>query len=238
WLTALCLALFLATSGRVNADLVKHVLDDGTAEFTTGFSVVGGSVVFANHFTTVPGGELINTISVAYRLRGSSGAALPGTPLQVILFQDKNHGPTPSQPVLLASAPTTVMSPGTDTFIPVAIPPTFVEGDFFAGVLVSNLPPGGLFPISFDRTTPQKESFGAWFSFPIDLDRIGIMTFDPTVTTDQSLRVNSNAFLRAIDGNYLIRAEGIAAPEPSALGGFAVGAVALLGYAWRRRRAA
>lgn len=226
--------LLLATAEPAKAEVINHALDDGTSEFATGFSVPGGSVVFANRFTTVAGGEFITSISVAYGQPGTS-FALPGTPLQVILFRDSQGRGTPTQPVLLQSAPTAVTNPNTNTFIEVPLTPTFVEGDFFVGVLVSNLPANGLFPISFDRTPPnQGQSFGAWFTTAIGLGQLGTMSFNPTVTSDQSLQVNSNTFVGVIDGDYLIRAQGLAAvPEPSSLALAGLGA--LCGLAYRRR---
>jgi hypothetical protein len=236
-LAATALALLLGGAGAARADIIYSV-DDGTSEFTTGFSVTGGSVVFANRFTAVPGGEVITSISVAYGLPGvGPGAVLPGTPLDVILFRDQNGGATPDHPVLLASAPTSVTNPNTNTFIQVPITPTAVTGNFFAGVLVSNLPPQGVFPIAFDTNNPQDASFGAWFSFPIDLSRVNTMGFDPSVPANVDLRLNSNNFVAVIDGNYLIRATGVpgpSVPEPSTLALLALGGVALAG--WRRWR--
>lgn len=54
----LAAAFLLGGVGPARADIIYSV-DDGTAEFTTGFSVPGGSVVFANRFTAVPGGGCI-----------------------------------------------------------------------------------------------------------------------------------------------------------------------------------
>jgi hypothetical protein len=241
-LASVALALLLGGAGAARADIIYSV-DDGTSEFTTGLGPTpGGSVVFANRFTAVPGGNVITSISVAYGLPGvGPGAVLPGTPLDVILFRDQNGAATPNNPVLLASAPTSVQNPNTNTFIEVPITPTAVTGNFFAGVLVSNLPPGGVFPIAFDRDNPQDASFGAWFTSPIPLSQVNTMGFDPTVTADQDLRLNSNDFVAVIDGNYLIRATGVPAaaesglPEPSTLALLALGGVALAGWRWWRR---
>jgi hypothetical protein len=234
-LAAMALALLLGGAGAARADILYSV-DDGTAEFTTGFSVIGGSVVFANRFTAVPGGEVITSISVAYGLPGvGPGAVLAGTPLDVILFQDQNGAATPNHPVLLASAPTTVQNPNTNTFIQVPITPTLVTGNFYAGVLVSNLPAMGPFPIAFDRDNPQDASFGAWFTFPIDLSRVNTLSFDPNSNAGQNLEADSGNFVRVLDGNYLIRATGVSGvPEPSTLALLGLGGVALVG--WRRWR--
>jgi hypothetical protein len=238
-LAGVALALLAGGAGKARADIL-HSVDDGTSEFTTGFSVTHGSVVFVNRFTAAPGGESIKTISVAYGLPGvGPGNVLAGTPLDVILFQDQTGGATPNHPVLLASAATSVTNPNTNTFIDVPITPTAVTGNFFVGVLVSNLPQGGPFPIAFDRDNPQRASYGAWFTFPIGLGQLSSMSFDPRFTADQNLDVNSNNFVGVIDGNYMIRATGVslaAVPEPASLTLLATGALGLLGYGWRRRR--
>jgi hypothetical protein len=236
------LALLAGGTGQARADII-HSVDDGTSEFTTGFSVTGGSVVFVNRFTAAPGGELITSISVAYGLPGvGPGAVLPGTPLDVILFQDQNGGTTPNHPVLLASAPTAVTNPNTNTFIPVAIPPTPVTGNFFVGVLVSNLPAQGPFPIAFDRDSPQDASYGAWFTHPIGLNEVPLLTFDPNSNAGQNLEADSGNFVRVLDGNYMIRATGVplaveGVPEPSSLALLALGTAALAGWRWRRKHA-
>src|SRR5260370_35126849 len=90
------LALLGAGAGPARADILSSV-DDGTAEFTTGFNVTHGSVFFANRFTAVPGGEVITSISVAYGLPGvGPGPVLAGTPVEVILFQDQAGGAAPN----------------------------------------------------------------------------------------------------------------------------------------------
>jgi hypothetical protein len=240
-LAGVALALLAVSAGQARADIL-HSVDDGTAEFTTGFSVTGGSVVFVNRFTAAPGGESINSISVAYGLPGvGPGAVLAGTPLDVILFQDQTGGTTPNHPVLLASAATSVTNPNTNTFIDVPITPTAVTGNFVVGVLVSNLPALGPFLIAFDRDSPQRASYGAWFSSPVGLSEVPLLTFDPRFTADQTLEANSGNFLAVIDGNYMIRATGVslaAVPEPTSLTLLATGALGLLGYGWRRRQVA
>jgi hypothetical protein len=62
------------------------------------------------------------------------------------------------------------------------------------------------------------------------------MSYDPTTFADQSLRVNSNYFLSARYGNYMVRAVGEPIPEPSTLALLGVAAITLLAYAWRRRK--
>jgi hypothetical protein len=231
------LALLITWAGPARADII-HSVDDGTAETATGLNVTGSSIVFVNRFTTVAGGETITSISVAYGLPGAgNGAAVAGTPVTVILFRDQNGAATPNHPVLLASAATTVQDPNTNTFIDVAITPTAVTGDFYAGVLVSNMPAVGQFPIGFDKTNPQSASFGAWFTSAIPLSEISSMGFDPNVTTNQSLDIDSGNFVAVINGNYMIRATGTpAVPEPSSLALLGIGAAGLLGCACRKRK--
>jgi hypothetical protein len=207
---------------------VVYSIDDGRAEFTAGLTPAGGSVVFANRFSTLPGGERINALSVAYGLRGTFGTARPGTPVELLLFRDRDGAATPDHPVLLRSAAGAVTNPGTDSFIQSSIDPVVVNGNFFVGVLVSRLPSDGPYPISFDQTRPLGESFGAFFSGPIADDRLALMTYNASRTTSSPGNMNTNAFVRAADGNFLLRATGVPVPEPAAGSLLAIGTLALV----------
>jgi hypothetical protein len=216
---------------------VVYSIDDGTPDFTSGLTPAGGSVIFANGFTAVPGGERINSLSIQYGLRGTAGTARPGTPVELLIFRDRNGAATPNYPVLLRSAPTTVTSPGTNTFIQVPIDPVDVAGNFFVGVLVSRLPSDGPYPISFDRTRPSGRSYGAFFTGPITHDRLSAMTYNASRTTASSGNLNSNAFVRAADGNFLLRAAGVPIPEPAGPQ-VAAAVLSMMGLRRPRRRAA
>jgi hypothetical protein len=144
--------------------------------------------VFANRYTAAPAGEFITSLPIAYGLRGFPGAALRGTPVQLLLFRDNNNAATPSEPILLASAASTVIDPGTNTFNQILIPPTFVEAPSSPACSSATSPPTARFRSRSTRPCPK-----------------------------------------AIDGNYLIRAEGVAIPEPSALATITLGSAILMG---------
>src|SRR5688500_1919205 len=224
---AAVLVALLGTAGARAA--VVYSVDDGTAELGVGLSPPGGSVFFANRFTAVPGGERIEAISVAYGLPGAPHIARAGTPVQLLLFRDAQGRSTPGDPELLASAPSQVTNPGTNTFHRVAINPTVVAGDFFVGVMVSNIPAEGPFPISFDTTSPRNRSVAAFYFTPQTVARLDTMTYDPSRTSSSEGNMDTGAFVRVTDGNFMVRAEGAAVPEPSAAGAavLAAGALAL-----------
>jgi hypothetical protein len=69
--------IFLLAAGFAigTAHAITYSLDDGTAEFGFG---QGPNMTFGNHFTVVPGGEMISSISIAWN-------AGNGTPVTVKL---------------------------------------------------------------------------------------------------------------------------------------------------------
>ena len=226
----LCL---LCVSGQAGASFI-YSLDDGSAESSVGLSLPGGSVFLANGFDTVPGAEVITSIQVRY---GGSLATV-GTPVVVSIFKDQNGGATPDKPVLLSSVASSILAK--NSFNSYDIPPTPVSGNFFVGVLVSNLPASGLFPILSDTTTPQNRSFGAFYSTPVGIDVLSSMTFDPTKTTgDFQTTIDKNVIARAPGDNFMIRAVGVSAvPEPASVVMAATPVLIGLGCWWRRRKRA
>lgn len=226
------------SDSRVFADAIPtivHTVDDGTSESTTGLGLAGGSIVFANHFAADLGGEEIRSISVSYGHRGVFAYAHVGTPVLVLLFRDADGSALPLHPVLLASAPSTVMKPYTDIFNDVPIPPTNVSGDFFVGVQVSRLPASGVYPISFDKTKPRHQSFAAFFTHPVGEAQVSTLGYDPTLISSQ-VPLDTNTFVRVVDGNFMIRATGVPVPEPAA-GASLLIATGLLAFRPFRRRA-
>ena len=230
---AITLVVLVAAAPARSA--VTYSLDDGTAESGVGLTPPGGSVFFANRFTAAPGGEKLTSISIAYGVPAFPGAARTGTPVQLLVFKDAEGRATPERPVLLASAPDEVTNPGTNTFNRVAIDPTVVDGTFFVGVLVSGLPSDGRFPIAFDRSTAANQSFAAFFSTPVQIGRLESLVYEPSRNSSSIGNIDLGAIVRVVDGNFMIRAEGVPVPEPSAAMAAVPAAAAL---AMRRRRRA
>lgn len=153
--------------------------------------------------------------------------------MQLYVFRDAEGRSTPNEPVLLASVPSEVMNPGTNTFNRIPITPTAVGGEFFVGVLVSGLPSDGRFPISFDTTAPANRLVAAFYFTPVELGRLGSMTYEPSRISSSLGNMDTDAFVRVEDGNFMIRAEGVPVPEPSAATATVVATAAV---AMRRRR--
>lgn len=214
-----------------------YSLDDGTAEGLRGFGPgAGNSVFYANEFTASPNANVIDSISIAYGSPLQPGRATVGTPVVLFLFKDANGLATPETPVLMTSVTTTVMSPDTNTFITVPIPPTAVTGNFFVGAPFSNLPASGPFPMGFDTSTPQNRSYSSAFTntYTTGLGLLSSLRYNP----DNTFPVNLYEFGPAHDGNFLIRADGVpaAAPEPSSLAICGVALLTGLGWKWTRGR--
>jgi hypothetical protein len=108
----------------------QYLWDDGTMEDVLGIDT--GRVVALNHFITKPAAEKIVAIHVAW------GNTLEGNPATLYIWSDPNQDGSPADAQVIASAPVTVQSPSTGTFIkyeigPIDIGP--VGTSFFVGFL-------------------------------------------------------------------------------------------------------
>jgi hypothetical protein len=123
--------IFLLAAGFAvgTADAITYSLDDGTGEL--GFGQFP-NMTFGNHFTVVPGGETISSISIAW-----SGGN--GTPVTVKLWSDPNGDGNPADAILLSSIAGVISNANTNTFITYDIPDvTLLLPSFFVGASVVN----------------------------------------------------------------------------------------------------
>jgi hypothetical protein len=210
-----------------------YSVDDGSSEEVRGFGPMPGfSVFWANEFTAVPGNNLITSISIAFGSPIQTGSTVVGTPVVLYLFRDANGLAIPDNPILLASATTTVQAPDSNTFITASIAPTLVSGNFFVGALVSGFPENGTFPMGFDTTSPQNHSYSAAFTSVVGLGLLPSLGYDPNNVFPR----DENKFGPAHDGNFLLRANGAAVPEPSSFAMCGIAAVVGLAVTRVRRR--
>lgn len=174
--------------GRV--PLFTYMVDDGTAEDSIGLTS-GGTFVACNKFAVTGGNNVINSISIAWGTPAFPDPTLNGLPYTAVLWSDPNGDGSPTDAVVLASAPGVIASQGTDTFITTVIPPTMVTtANFFVGFLITHT--AGQFPAAFDETAP---------------------TFSNTSWVAQTSNINDLSGAITIEsaglvGNWLIRADG------------------------------
>ena len=148
--------------------------------------------------------------------------ALLGAPATVHVWSDSDSDPSNGGTTLLASANTTVTNVDDDVFMKVNVSPTFVgnAGDnFFVGVEVAHV--AGLFPASIDTTSSAVSSWVAGdTSFNLDPNNLTGADVPP-------LQIDAIGFA----GNFMIRANAVAVPEPGCMG-----ILAITGLAFFRRR--
>ena len=201
----IAMAMAMASSAA-EAGVLTYQLDDGTGE--VGVTMASGNNTWANHFTTAAGGDVVDTIQIAFGIGGSS-RSLEGQAVTVKLWSDPNNDGNPSDASLLTSAVGTIANWGTDTFNVFDIMNTYVSGSFFVGATVNYDPHLGLaFAARGDNSNPAGGS-NSWIG---ETDAMGIV-------------MASNHI------NFMIRASSV--PEPA---GLALMGIGLAGLALARRR--
>lgn len=216
YLTGLAAVLLLVTAPRA-AKAFSYVLDDGTAEDSIGLTA-GGTFITANEFTVSGGNNLVNSISIAWGTPAFPDPTLNGLSYTAVLWSDPNGDGSPTDAVVLATAPGVIALEGTNTFLTSFISPTTVlTPNFFVGFVVTGA--AGQFPAAFDETAPlPNRSFINLGSNPSDMSgAAAIESF-------------------GLVGNWLIRADATQVPEPSTWAMMGVGAVMLAGLLRFRRR--
>ena len=180
-----------------NNPLLLYSIDDGTAEDSIGLTA-GGSFIALNSFPVTGGNNVINSISIAFGTPAFPDPTLDGLAYTAVLWSDPNGDGSPTDAVVLATAPGVVSMQGTDTFLTSNIAPTMVTTpNFFVGFVITHA--AGQFPAAFDETAPtlSNRSF------------INIGS-DPNNMTG-SITIESVGLV----GNWLIRADGTGGATPS-----------------------
>ena len=184
-------------SVKGNNPLLTYMIEDGTAEDSVGLTA-GGSFIALNSFPVTGGNNIITSISIAWGTPAFPDPSLDGLAYTAVLWSDPNGDGSPSDAVVLASAPGVISQQGTDTFITTTIPPTMVTTpNFFVGFVITHA--AGQFPAAFDETDPTFSN-RSW------------------VATTGNINDLSGAFPieeAGLVGNWLIRAEGEGGGTPS-----------------------
>ena len=208
------LGLQLAPSGWA---AVTYSYDDGTAERAIGIDPGEDSLWF-NRFAVAPGGEVITSISAAFGRPGIT-VALNGLPIKVLLYEDIDGG-SPWNAVLKRSVDGVVSNANTNTLNVFNIPPTEVHGTLLAAMLLRNRTTENKFIAALDQTAPTV-SDASFYAFTVgDMDETNL----GSVPAGQFGTIESLGFA----GNWLIRANGTAVPEPTSLALLVVASGAIL----------
>lgn len=191
-LKALSLASCLLSCTSPLQAAVLYRIDDGSAELVR-TAPAGFDGLLGNLFSVEPGGELITSIEVAWGTPFDAGHAPSATPIEVLLYDDPNNDGVLDDLVLLRTGIGEISSPDSNTFVSYAIPATPVSGNFFAAVMVRDLP-GFASPIATD----QSEFQGVTYTY-----------LAPDINASS---VAPGLSFPMTDGNAMVRATGV--PEP------------------------
>ena len=180
-----------------NSPLLTYMIDDGTAEDSVGLTA-GGSLLCLNSFPVTAGNNLITSISIAWGTPLFPDPSLDGLTYTAVLWSDPNGDGSPTDAVVLATAPGVISQQGTNTFLTSVITPTLVTTpNFFVGFVVNHV--AGQFPAAFDTEAPTLPN-RSWVSPAGNINNLS-----DAVTIESA----------GLVGNWLIRAEGEGGGTPS-----------------------
>jgi hypothetical protein len=201
---------------------VNYLIDDGSAERAIGIDPGEDSLWF-NTFPVEPGGEVIDSISVAFGRPGLA-QALNDLPIVVLLYEDVDGG-DPWNATLKTSVNAATANANTNTLNVYNITPTEVHGTMLAAVIFRNTTAVNRFISASDETAPTLSN-RSFYGYTIDDMNQNDLSSIPTA--------QRGTLESIIPGNWLLRAHGVPVPEPFTLAGVPIAMV--FTCASRRRR--
>jgi hypothetical protein len=226
-----------AVIGPPPAPHAPYAYDDGTDEQAIGVSsdppepYSTAQTAWMNAFVVTPGHETINALYVAYGSYAQGSNGIPnGQPAHVFLLSDSNNDGNPADAQVVRDITSSVSNVDNGTFNRVPITPvTMLPGQvFFVGAIVTGLPldryPG---PVDTDGGTHGGQ---AWLAAGRD------GSFGLTNLSTAEYFGNLDDFFGPGQNAFLVRADAVAAPEPSMA--LPLAAAAVLLTARRRKRQA
>lgn len=216
---AAAIALFAFWAPPTAQAQLTYAIDDGTSENGVGLQAAGATFMALNSFSITGGNNIIISISIAWGTPAFPNSTLNGLTYTAVLWSDPNGDGSPTDAVVLATAPGVIAGADTNTFILSPITPTTVlTTNFFVGFIITQAT-ATQFPAALDQTDPDlpNRSFAVVGS--------NINNLSGAITIESA----------GLPGNWLIRANAI--PEPSTYALVGVGLVGLI-FLHRRRRQA
>lgn len=211
------LTLILAGVVVAGSAFAQHTYmnDDGMAEQAIGLSA-GGEFTWLNAFQVNGLNSQINSVLVSWT---DTSGMVGGEAFNVHVWSDPNQDGSPLDAVLLDSVATTIdagaITAGATVFQSVALSELLAGGAgtwFFVGASITHA--AGTFPAALDQTAPTGN---AW----INLGGPGDLSGAATIASF------------GLPGDWMVRAEATAVPEPATF--IAIG-IGLAGLALARRR--
>lgn len=194
WIIGGVLAACIAQSGYAD---ITYAIDDGAAELAVGIDP-DEDLVWLNTFGVLPGGDVVDSITVAWGRPGGR-SPLNGLTALLLLYDDATGG-SPEDAALLWSREVTIADANTPTLHEFDVPLVSVSGTLVVGVLFSNPTAGQRFVAPLDRSEPafaDRSYIG--FDTSIDPGDLGGITPGNFGTTESF----------GLAGNYVVRAHAV-----------------------------
>jgi len=192
-------SIAMAQSANPQGPAVDYILDTGVGTFNIGPSQFDANMTWLNSFDTVPGGELLTSVSVSFGDIEDNDGNLGSDIVTIAILSDPNNDHDPTDAVLLSTTQVQWQDTGFGEFVEYPISPTEIEGVFFVAVMMDVIQRAN--PASMDPNSPSAGTQSWMFYNPEpNLEDLGSSPF--------ILHMSESPFV----GAWMIRAHGESGP--------------------------